>query len=234
MLAFSTIVGTGSNSARLHYAPGEREVHPGEWVLVDAGASVNGYVADVTRMFPADRSTLSELHREFYNMLLAVQVAAIARCTPGTEWLDVQRATALDIARGLKHMGVIKGEPESAVESGAVGMFFPHGVGHMFGLGVRDASGHSPNRPGLKVVAMARPRCNFKLLPGYSMTVEPGCYFIPPYLEKHRAEGKFGDQVNYDLALGVFSHIGGIRIEDDVIVGEPGEAARVLTAGIPK
>lgn len=233
-LAFPTIVGTGSNSARLHFTPSERIVKRGEWILVDAGASVRGYVGDVTRMFPTDRSSLSEMHREFYSMLLQVQVSAIARCIAGAEWVDIQRATALDIARGLTHMGILNGQPESAVETGAVGLFFPHGVGHMFGLGVRDASGHSPDRKGLEMVAMARPRCNFKLKPGYSMTVEPGCYFIPPYLEQKRAEGKFLDQVNYDLALGIWSEIGGIRIEDNIVIGMAGQQPRVLTAAIAK
>lgn len=233
-LAFPTIVGTGNNSARLHFAPSERVVRRGDWILVDGGAAVNGYVGDVTRMFPPDRSGLSDMHRDLYAMLLGVQTAAIARALPGREWVDIHRETALDIARGLQELRIIKGTPEAAVETGAVGLFFPHGVGHMFGLGVRDASGHAPDRAGLEVVAMARPRCNFVLQPGYSMTIEPGCYFIPPYLRQHQEQGKFSDQVNYDLALGAWSDVGGIRIEDDIIIGKAGEAPRVLTAGIPK
>ena len=63
---------------------------------------------------------------------------AIAACRPGTEWHDVHRAAALVVAEGLVELGVLRGSPETLVESGAATLFFPHGVGHPVGLGVRD------------------------------------------------------------------------------------------------
>jgi Xaa-Pro aminopeptidase len=65
--------------------------------------------------------------------------AAIAACRPGVEWREVHRTAALVTAEGLIELGVLRGVPETLVESGAVTLFFPHGVGHMVGLGVRDA-----------------------------------------------------------------------------------------------
>ena len=45
---------------------------------------------------------------------------------------------ATAIAKGLKEMGLMKGDMEEAVKHGAHALFFPHGIGHMIGLDVHD------------------------------------------------------------------------------------------------
>src|ERR1044071_9872868 len=50
---YGTIVGSGPNSAVLHFSPSQRKVGRGEFVLIDAGAEVERYVIDVTRTFVA-------------------------------------------------------------------------------------------------------------------------------------------------------------------------------------
>lgn len=110
-------------------------------------------------------------------------------------------------------------------------MFFPHGLGHMVGLGVRDASGLAPGRtkdprPSLRTLRMDLP-----LQPGYVVTVEPGLYFIPPLLRDPARRTRFAEAVNWPL-VDQHLHLGGVRIEDNVLItdGKPD----VLTAGIPK
>src|SRR5262249_4298386 len=49
---YGTVVGSGPNSAVLHFAPSQRPVG-GEFVVIDAGAEVERYVTDVTRTFVA-------------------------------------------------------------------------------------------------------------------------------------------------------------------------------------
>lgn len=228
--AYGTIVGSGPNSAVLHFAPTRRELLPGEVVLIDAGAECQGYAADVTRTYPVDGEFSPEM-KDLYQVVLETEERGIRMCRAGIEYRDVHLSATLDIARGLVDMGILRGDPESLVERDAPALFFPHGIGHMVGLGVRDASGYAPgrsrsDRPGLRFL-----RVDLPLEPGYVMTIEPGVYFIPALLEDSKLRERHRDDVNWSRVDGMLD-CGGIRIEDDVLVtdGEP----EILTAAIPK
>ena len=79
---------------------------------------------------------------------------------------------------------------------------------------------------GLHTLRLARP-----VQPGFVASVEPGCYFIPPLIDRWQAEGRHEAFINYDR-VDDFRNFGGIRIEDDVLITEDG--ARVLGPAIPK
>src|SRR5215207_2441038 len=136
-LAFESIVAAGDHSAVLHFAPTRRELEAGQLLLVDAGAEYRGYASDVTRTY-AVGGQLDAQQRIAWDTVRRAGEAAIAACRPGVEWREVHRTAALVTAEGLVELGVLRGAPETLVESGAVTLFFPHGIGHMVGLGVRD------------------------------------------------------------------------------------------------
>ncbi len=228
-LAFTTIVGVGANSGVLHFTPGERVARDGDNVLIDAGADVGRYVSDVTRTYRAGGR--DGFFRDLYQVVLGAQVRGIAGCRPGREWRDVHLAVARDLAEGLVALGILRGSPDSLVEQDAHALFFPHGLGHLVGLGVRDASGYLPGRKRSERFGLSFLRCDFPLEAGFVITVEPGLYFVPALLHDPARRTRYRDAVNWtkvDSLLG----FGGIRIEDDVLVtsGEP----EVLTAAIPK
>jgi len=127
-LAFDTIVGSGPNSAVLHFPPTSRRLAAGELILIDAGAEYRGYASDITRTYPASGRFTPE-QQELYAIVAAASVRATEYCTAGTEWRDVHRTAALVIAEGLVELGLLRGDPESLVERGAQALFFPHGVG---------------------------------------------------------------------------------------------------------
>jgi Xaa-Pro aminopeptidase len=226
---YGTIVGSGPNSAVLHFEPSSRVVRDGEFVLVDAGAEIDRYMADVTRTFVA--GTASAFQRDLYQLVLAAQERAITECVAGAEWKDIHLNTAVRMVDGLVGMGVMRGRAESLVEQEAHTLFYPHGLGHMVGLGVRDGSGLLPGRqpdprPSLRTLRMDLP-----LAPGYVVTVEPGLYFIPPLLNDSVRRERYRDSVNWQL-VDAHLNLGGVRIEDNVLVSAG--APEVLTEGIPK
>jgi Xaa-Pro aminopeptidase len=63
---------------------------------------------------------------------------AIQTIKPGMPYFDVHMVAATSITRGLKEMGLMKGDVGEAVHHGAHALFFPHGIGHMIGLDVHD------------------------------------------------------------------------------------------------
>jgi Xaa-Pro aminopeptidase len=227
-LAFDTIVGSGPNSAVLHFPPTSRRVADGELVLIDAGAEYRGYASDITRTYPASGRFTAE-QQELYAIVAASGERAIERCTAGTEWRDVHRTAALVIAEGLVELGLLRGEPESLVECGAQSLFFPHGVGHMLGLGVRDAGevlrGREPPQD-----EFPRLRVDLPLMPGHVFTVEPGIYFVPALLNDADLRERHRDAVDWERAEAMLG-FGGIRIENNVLITDDGN--EVLTAGVP-
>ena len=226
-LAFDTIVASGANSAVLHFPPSAKPLRDGELVLIDAGGEVRGYASDVTRTYPVSGSFTPE-QATLHDLVDRAGRAATARCAPGIEFAVLHRTAALVIAEGLVDFGVLRGPAESLVESGAVTLFFPHGVGHMVGLGVRDAGEVLPGRrpePGLPGL-----RADLALLPGHVVTIEPGIYFVPALLADPDTRSRLRDQVDWDRT-DALSGFGGIRIENNVLVTDDGH--EVLTSDIP-
>jgi Xaa-Pro aminopeptidase len=228
--AYDSIVGSGPHAAVFHIAPSGRELQAGELVLIDAGADCDDYCCDVTRTYAVGGSFSAE-QRDLYAIVLAAERAAIERCRAGVEYKQIHLDAARDLAAGLVDFGLLRGDPGALVEQGACALFFPHGIGHMVGLGVRDAGGRLPGRepdtrPGLENL-----RLDLPLAPGYVVTIEPGIYFVPALLQDAARREAFRTQVDWDRADGLIG-FGGIRIEDNVLV--TGGAPEVLTAAIPK
>jgi len=227
-LGFDTIVAGGPNTAVLHFAPTARAFGEGELVLIDAGAEVQAYSSDITRTYSAS-GTLDPEQAELHALVRAAGVAATQASIAGTEWRDVHRKAALVIGEGLVDFGLLRGEPGSLLEQGAVTIFFPHGIGHMVGLGIRDAGDVLEGRDGM-YPGYPRLRFDRPLEPGHVVTVEPGIYFVPSLLRDRELRGRHRDTVDWERTDRMLD-FGGIRIEDNVLVTEDG--FEVLTADVP-
>ncbi|MBX3394528.1 MAG: aminopeptidase P family protein [Phycisphaerae bacterium] len=227
---YGSIVGTGSNAAVLHFEPSRRKIAPGELVLIDAGAEIEGYTADVTRTFGAE-GLPSGFAGDLYGVVLKAQIEAVSRCRAGAEYREIHLAAARDMAAGLVEIGVLRGDPGELVDRDVHAMFFPHGLGHLVGLGVRDAGGYLPGRQRSTRFGLAYLRIDLPLEPDFVVTVEPGLYFIPAILNDPERRRTFGDAVNWPL-VDKHIQIGGVRIEDNVLVTDG--APEVLTRGIEK
>jgi Xaa-Pro aminopeptidase len=227
-LAFDTIVAGGSHSAVLHFTPTTRPLAAGELVLVDAGGEYRGYASDITRTYPVSGAFTSE-QAELYAVVRQALVAATQACKPNVEWRDVHRTAAHVVGDGLVAFGILRGTTESLFARGAISLFFPHGVGHMVGLGIRDAGGVLRDRdpPGAGFPPL---RVDLPLRAGYTMTVEPGIYFIPALLRDETKRAEHRDAVDWDRVDALLD-FGGIRLEDNILITDSG--CVVLTSRVP-
>jgi Xaa-Pro aminopeptidase len=140
----------------------------------------------------------------------------------------VHLIAAIAITRGLKELGLMKGDVGDAVQHGAHALFFPHGIGHMMGLDVHDMEdigedyiGYDQEFKRSDQFGTAYLRLAKRLLEGFVVTVEPGMYFIDPLIDKWHNEGRYRDFIDYKT-VNKFRGFGGIRIEDNLVVTAKG------------
>jgi Xaa-Pro aminopeptidase len=161
--AFETIVAGGPNSAKPHARPSSRPLQPGDPVVIDFGATFEGYRSDMTRTFCVGGDPGPELARVF-DTVGEAQRRGVAAVVPGASTGSVDRACRDHIAQA------------------GWGEAFEHGTGHGVGLDIHEAPSVSQGATAI-------------LTPGVVVTVEPGVYL---------------------------AGVGGVRIEDTVVVTEDG------------
>ena len=235
-VAFPVIFSRHGETLHNHYYG--NTLQKGDIAICDTGASaVSGYAADITRTIPIG-GKFSDRQRDIYELVLKAEMEGIAACKPGVKFREVHLLAARILLEGMKALGFIRGRVEDALEVGAQGLFFPHGLGHMMGIDVHDMEGLGENNVGyddttdrseqfgLSALRMAK-----ALQPGYVMTVEPGIYFIPQLIDIWKQENRHGEFIVYER-FEEYKGFGGIRIEDDVLV--TGDGHRVLGKPIPK
>jgi Xaa-Pro aminopeptidase len=165
-VAFETIVAAGENSAKPHHHPGGRPIRHGDPVVVDFGATYEGYRSDMTRTFCVGAEPEGDLARVFA-VVGASQAAGAAAVRPGIATKEVD-----DVCRAI------------IAEAGWADRF-EHGTGHGVGLDIHEAP--TVSQLGTAILA-----------PGFVVTVEPGVY-LPG--------------------------LGGVRVEDTLVVTEDGSRA---------
>jgi Xaa-Pro aminopeptidase len=225
---YDTIIGSGANAAILHALPTQKIIREQELVLVDAGADIFDYCVDITRVFPSSNN-LSSQQKALYELVLAVQLECLSLAKPGVFWRDVHIQAATRFTEGLLGLGILKGGLSTLVEKQVAAVFFPHGLGHLVGLRVRDTGQEENLAP--KPYFGSRLRVDIQLEEGHLITVEPGLYFIKALLEDQQVQQKFKEDISWS-ELEHWKGIGGVRIEDNILLTEAGNEN--LTACIPK
>jgi Xaa-Pro aminopeptidase len=211
---YGSIVAGGRNGAVLHYHHNHDRLRAGDLLLIDAAAEYQGYGADVTRTFPVS-GRFSSRQRDVYEAVLRAQTACIDFARAGVTSMDVQRRAEEVLAEALVDLGLLFGTVSDLVDTRAVRVFFPHGIGHTLGLDVHDVQGGKRRR--LPRQKSGRLRFRARLEPGFVMTIEPGLYFMPALLHDREVRKKYKGRVDFDRAE-TFLPLGGVRIEDDIVV----------------
>ena len=222
----------------LHNHGHNNRLEVGRMLVMDAGCETPmNYCSDITRTVPVG-GRFDERQKTIYEIVLSAQLEAARVTRPGITYKEVHQAASRKLAEGYKGLGILRGSVDDIVAAGAHSLLMPHGLGHMMGLDVHDMENYGQINVGYddetrpsEQFGLGSLRCGRRLQPGFVITDEPGCYFIPALIDKWQAEGTCKDFINYD-ELNKWRDFGGIRIEDDVLVTDNG--ARILGKPIPK
>ena len=149
--SFDPVVAIGENASLPHALPGARTLEPGDLVLFDIGARVDGYCSDITRCVLFGKSAEKRRLERQYVALREAQDAALEMLADGE-----RSARAIDeAARAL-------------LRKRKLGSRFIHGLGHGIGLEVHE----SPT--------LGRASKDM-LADNMAFTIEPGVYFPGRY-----------------------------------------------------
>ena len=150
--AFDTIAGSGINGCMLHYGTNHCRMEDGKLLLLDLGAKMKGYCADITRTYPVS-GKYSQRQKQIYDIVLRANQEVTKAAKPGLTLKQLNEICKQVLADGLLAIGKI----EKAED---IGTYYMHGVSHHLGLDTHDAIAHD----------------EVPLAPGMVITNEPGLY----------------------------------------------------------
>ena len=218
-LPYPSIVALNEHAGVLHYQHYDRVRPPGtRSFLIDAGGRASGYHSDITRTYSA---TPGDDFDALVQAMDAQQQALAAAVRPGTSYIELQTRMHQAVAAVLVEFGLVRCSAESAFEQEITDVFVPHGLGHLLGLQTHDVGGRLADPDGNEVPPPERfPTLRYTrgIDVGHVITVEPGLYFIPMLLDALAAEPA-GKDVDWPRVK-AFLPCGGVRVEDNVLVGE--------------
>jgi Xaa-Pro aminopeptidase len=117
--SYETIVASGPTNAALpHHRPTDRRIEPGETVIIDVGALVDGYHSDMTRSFVA--GTPDSDQQYLYDVVLEAQAAGVAAVRAGLSTRELDAVC------------------RDTITAAGYGDWFTHGTGHGVGLLIHE------------------------------------------------------------------------------------------------
>jgi Xaa-Pro aminopeptidase len=149
--AYAPIIAAGGNATTLHYIRNNASLASEHSLLLDVGAEVENYAADITRCYAI--GTPNKRWQEVYAAVESVQVAAIGMLHDGLSWRTYGQQVETHMGEELQKLGLVQEATPEAIRS-----YFPHGISHSLGLDVHDVCDYTEIRENMVI------------------TVEPGIY----------------------------------------------------------
>lgn len=148
---YDPIVASGKNACTLHYGKNEAKLQKGKPLLIDVGAKLGNYSADITRTFSIGAPTkrLSEV----YQSVLTAQENIISSLRPTLSLQDLQHIVEKEMSLAIQGLGLADDEPLTKLPR-----YFPHAIGHGLGIDIHESLGYDSLREGMV------------------LTIEPGIY----------------------------------------------------------
>lgn len=150
--AFEPIVASGSRACTLHNVSNSGALAADELIIIDVGAEVDHYAADITRTISLRPPTRRQ--QAVHDAVSEVQQFAFGLLKPGLWLKDYEGQVRQFMGEKLRELGLIK-----TITPDNIKKYYPHATSHFLGLNVHDIGDY--DRP---------------LEPGVVLTVEPGIY----------------------------------------------------------
>lgn len=130
--AYPVIVASGDNASQIHNFLNRSKLSKNSLVVIDAGAEVENYAADVTRTYFLGAKP-SQLVLDLYQATASLKQFAEKLVSPGVSWRDYEIAVEEKAGELLKNLGLIK-----TLDRNSIREFYPHATSHLLGLDVHD------------------------------------------------------------------------------------------------
>jgi Xaa-Pro dipeptidase len=219
-LAFPSTIAINEHAAILHYWGRDTNRLPTDKrhsFLIDAGATYNGYAADICRTYAYNDGLFADM----VAALDSVQQGICSQLKVGSSYSDSADRAFRQLAILLKDFGIVNIEPDSAFVLYLIKYFRPHNVSHFLGLHVHYVGGNLADFRGTLIDSnepkhkMRRP-----IEANQILTVEPGIYFIDILL-KSLAKSEHRNVIGWDR-IEQLKPYGGMRIEDNILITTDG------------
>ena len=153
-IAFPSIVASGKNTTVLHYISRDKKLEDNDMLVVDIGARVGHYCADITRTYSVS-GKFSPRQKEIYDIVRDLQVYVSSLARPGVFLINKETPE-----NSLHHLAL------EFLKKLGYDKYFVHGIGHFLGLDVHDVGD-----------GKTHPAGGFNPLgAGDVITIEPGIY----------------------------------------------------------
>lgn len=150
--AFAPIVASGQNACRLHYVDNNDVLDKSGLLILDVGAEISNYAADISRTYAFSEPT--DRQRAIHGAVLDVQQFAASQLKPGVLLKEYEKAVEQYMGEKLLELRLIDKNEHQLIRR-----YYPHATSHFLGLDTHDVGDYQ--RP---------------LEPGIILTVEPGIY----------------------------------------------------------
>ncbi|AQZ15142.1 YFR006W [Zygosaccharomyces parabailii] len=244
-MGYDPICCSGPACGTLHYIKNSEDLAGKASVLIDCGAEWKNYTSDVTRCFPLTGKFTRE-HRQIYDAVRDMQAQVMKKIMPGVNWEDLHLLSHRVLIKHLLKLGIFRSQfsEEEIFRRRASCAFYPHGLGHLMGLDVHDVAGRpqpQDSDPYFKYLRIRRP-----LEENMIVTNEPGCYFNEFLIAEFLNKVPEREEVVDKEVLKKYMYIGGVRIEDDILVtkhgsenltkitSDPDEIEKIVSGGLAK
>lgn len=199
--SYNPICATGTNSSILHYSKNNSNLKFGDLFLIDAGCEYLNYASDITRTYGIGE--IDCYKKKIIEIVTEINIKCKELVKDNVNFKDIYNKCMDLIKENILLLKIVKDEFKNDQLLGEI--FMPHGLGHFIGLDVHDVGGKLYDKINDHSIILKE---------NMVITIEPGIYFNNYLLNKHNH--MWTEEINN------FKDIGGVRIEDVVVVKKDG------------